>query len=335
MSRSYWTADELVECEFPAPRLAIPGIVSEGVTLLAGAPKVGKSWLSLGLALAVACGGRALGSVPVAAGDVLYLALEDTGRRLKSRVLKLLAGDPAPARLALTTFCEPLPAGGLERIDQWLTDHPEARLVIVDVLARVRGQAPANQNAYDLDYHALTALKHTADQHRVAIVVVHHTRKAASEDFLDLVSGTQGLAGAADSVLVLRRDRGQHDAILGVTGRDIEEAEHPLKFTPDTGSWSLLNGPVTDYRLGDTRRDVLHYLRRHDTATPSEVARGLDIPEGTAKSTLFRMAKDNQVDTDGRGHYFATPTSATRATETAPQGCTGCAGCTPQLPTVA
>lgn len=331
MTRTYWTADELVACNFPAPRWAIPGIISEGVTLLAGAPKVGKSWLSLGLGIEVASGGRALGSIGVDEGDVLYLALEDTGRRLKSRLVKALAGAPAPSRLALTTFCEPLPAGGLERIDQWLTDHPSARLVIVDVLARVRGQAPANANAYDVDYHALTALKRVADQHRVAALVVHHTRKAASEDFLDLVSGTQGLAGAADSVLVLRRDRGGHDAILGVTGRDIEEAEYPLKFAPETCTWHKLDGPVDDYRLGDTRRDVLHYLRRHDAATPSEIARGLGIPEGTAKSTLHRMRQAGQIDTDGRGHYFQPATSATPATEPQPEGCTGCTGCTPEL----
>lgn len=331
MTRSFWTADELVACGFPAPRWAIPGIVSEGVTLLAGPPKVGKSWLSLGLGVAVASGGRALGSVSVDAGDVLYLALEDTGRRLKSRLLKVLNGEPASPRLALTTFCEPLPAGGLERIDQWLTDHPDARLVIIDVLARVRGHAPANVNAYDLDYNALVALKRTADQHRVAVVVVHHTRKASSEDFLDAVSGTQGLAGAADSVLVLRRDRGGHDAVLAITGRDIEEAEHPLKFDPATCTWHMLNGPVEDYRLGDTRREVLAYLRRHDAATPSEIARGLDIPEGTAKSTLHRMARASQIDTDGHGHYFTPATHATHATDGESQGCTGCRGCTPQL----
>ena len=93
----------------------------------------------------------------------------------------------------------------------------------------------------------------------------------------------------------------------------------------------MLDGPVTDYRLGDTRRDVLYYLRRHDTATPSEVSRGLGIPEGTAKSTLHRMSKDGQLDTDGRGHYFTPATPATGATETQPEGCTGCTGCTPQL----
>ena len=330
MTRAYWTAEELVACQFPAPRWAIPGVLPEGLTLLAGAPKVGKSWLSIGIGVAVASGGRALGSTSVEAGDVLYLALEDTGRRLQSRLVKVLDGHPAPARLALTTFCEPLPAGGLERIDQWLTDHPSARLVIVDVLARVRGQAPANANAYDVDYNSLVSLKRVADQHRVAIVCVHHTRKAASEDFLDLVSGTQGLAGAADSVLVLKRDRGGHDAVLAITGRDIEEAEHPLKFDAETCTWHRLDGDADDYRLADGRRDVLHYLRRHATATPSEISRGLSIPEGTSKSTLSRMSKAGQLDTDGRGRYFLPATSATPATLTDPKGCTGCMGCTPQ-----
>ena len=309
MIKSYWTADELVAAKFPEPRWAVPGLVCEGLTLLAGPPKVGKSWLSLGLGVAVAGGGRALGSIPVDAGDVLYLALEDTGRRLKSRLVKVLHGEPAPSRLAFATYCEALPEGGLDRIDQWLIDHPDARLVMVDVLARVRGRIPANVPAYDVDYQALTGLKSVADQHQVGIIVVHHTRKAQSEDYLDTVSGTQGLAGAADAVMVLRRDRGTADAVLGVTGRDIEELEHALKFEPDLGAWRLLSGPASDYRLGDTRRDVLQYIRRHTDATPSEVARGLDIPEDTAKSTLSRMAKDGQLIVDGRGHYSdpATP----------------------------
>ncbi|MBK8459472.1 MAG: AAA family ATPase [Micropruina sp.] len=231
--------------------------------------------------------------------------------------------------MALTTFREPLPAGGLERIDQWLTDHPSARLVIVDVLARVRGQTPANANAYDVDYNALTALKRVADQHRVAALVVHHTRKAASEDFLDLVSGTQGLAGAADSVLVLRRDRGGHDAILGVTGRDIEEAEYPLKFAPETCTWHKLDGPVADYRLGDTRRDVLHYLRRHVAATPSEVARGWASPRGQPVDSPPHE-QDGQIDSDGRGHYFQPATSATPATGNPTRGLHGLHGFHPE-----
>ncbi|MDC7338944.1 AAA family ATPase [Streptomyces lydicus] len=107
--RTAWTADQLMAAEFPEPKWAVPGILAEGVNLLAGPPKVGKSWLSLGLALAVAAGGYAFDSVPVDGGPVLYLALEDTPRRLQTRMGKMLGGQPAPGGLTLVTECPPFP----------------------------------------------------------------------------------------------------------------------------------------------------------------------------------------------------------------------------------
>src|SRR6185437_183029 len=114
--RTSWTADELMAAEFPPVRWAVPGLIAEGVNLLAGPPKVGKSWLSLGLALSVAAGTPALGSVEVEAGPVLYLALEDTPRRLQSRMRKILDGRRAPHGLTLATTCPPLPEGGAANI---------------------------------------------------------------------------------------------------------------------------------------------------------------------------------------------------------------------------
>ena len=111
--RTAWTADELMATEFPEPRWAVPGIISEGVNLLCGPPKVGKSWLSLGLALSVAAGGQAMESVPVDGGPVLYLALEDTARRLQTRMRKMLGDRRAPATLTLATSCPTLPQGCL------------------------------------------------------------------------------------------------------------------------------------------------------------------------------------------------------------------------------
>lgn len=303
--RTSWFADELMAQDFPDPRWAVPGILAEGVNLLAGSPKVGKSWLALGIGVAVASGGRALGRVKVAEGDVLYLALEDTGRRLQSRLRAVLGTDPAPPRLKLATFCERLDEGGQVRIRKWLQSTPDARLVIVDVLTKVRPQSKDSANRYESDYGAVSALKALADEFGVAFLLVHHVRKAASEDFLDAVSGTNGLAGAADCVLVLARSRGNASAVLKLTGRDVEEAEHPLEFKPDTGTWLLLDGAAADYELGDTRRRILHLLRDVDFLTPQHVADRLDISEDNARQTLRRMAKAEQVDTDGQGRYFA------------------------------
>lgn len=309
--RTSWTADELMRIDFPPTRWAVPGLVSEGVNLLVGSPKLGKSWLALNLGVAVASGGRALSSIPVDQGDVLYLALEDTGRRLQSRLGAVLAGEPAPARLHLATECEPLPTGGSLRIADWLETHPDARLVIVDVFTKVRGAAPHNVGQYEADYGAMSALKAIADHAGVPCVVVHHTRKQDATDYLDTVSGTHGLAGAADAIMVLTRSRGSASATLKVTGRDIEEATHALDFDHATGTWALLDGPAQDYEMSDTRRRVLSLLRHAEPMSPKAIADELEIKDATARQTCKRMADDGQIDT-AEGLYFVTepPTSA-------------------------
>lgn len=301
--RTSWSAAELIATHFPEPRWAVPGILAEGVSLLAGPPKVGKSWLSLALALQIAAGGRALGSVDVTAGPVLYLALEDTPRRLKTRMTKLLAGAPAPATLTLATTCPTLPAGGDAAIASWLDRNPSARMVVLDVFAKMRGTAPHGLSAYDADYAAVGRAKAVADRYGVAVVLVHHVRKAAAEDFLAEVSGTNGLAGAADATLVLKRARGQADGLLQITGRDVDEAEHALTFDPATGHWTLLDGPAADHALSDTRATILRHLRHAEPSGPTAIADAIGIACETVKKTCRRMADDGQLHADPAGRY--------------------------------
>ncbi|MEV6057534.1 AAA family ATPase [Streptomyces sp. NPDC052107] len=322
--RTAWTADQLMAAHFPEPKWAVPGILAEGVNVLAGPPKVGKSWLSLGLGLSVAAGGKAFDSVPVQGGPVLYLALEDTPRRLQTRMGKILGGQPAPAGLTLVTECPPFPQGGTEAIAQWLERHPDARMVVIDVFAKMRGQAPAGVSAYDADYVAVGYAKRLADHYNVAVVLVHHVRKAGSEDFLTEVSGTNGIAGAADATLVLKRARGQADGILHVTGRDVDEAEYALSFQPVSGAWHLLDGPVSDHTVSDTRATILRYVRAHPGAKPKDMAGELPhVDIDTIRRTCSRMADAGQLTKDAGGRYY--PDTETRteggAEVSAPSGC--------------
>src|SRR6266545_8011223 len=146
--RTAWAADELMAVTFPEPQWAVPGILAEGVSLLAGPPKVGKSWLSLGLGLTVAAGGKAFGRIDVHGGPVLYLALEDTPRRLQTRMSKILGGWPAPRALTLATSCPTMTQGGDAAIATWLEHNPDARLVVIDVFAKMRGTHPG-MSSYD------------------------------------------------------------------------------------------------------------------------------------------------------------------------------------------
>jgi hypothetical protein len=305
--RTSWTAAELVAAEFPEPRWAVPGVVPEGCTLLAGPPKVGKSWLTLGLGLSVATGGKALGRLEVAAGPVLYLALEDTPRRLKDRLVKMLAGDPAPAALTIATSCPSLPDGGDKKVALWLDRYPDARLVVVDVFTRMRGPRPPGANPYETDYAAVAQMKAVADTYGVAIVLVVHVRKAEAADFLETVSGTNGLAGAADAVAVLRRPRGKADGELHITGRDVDEHTYALKFAAKLGAWQLLEGPAAEHLLANTRATILAAVRQAPGIRPRQLAGATGLEYELVKKTVQRMVDDGQLATTGDGRYSPVP----------------------------
>ncbi|MEV0146318.1 MULTISPECIES: AAA family ATPase [unclassified Nonomuraea] len=311
--RTAWTADELMAMTFPETKWAVPGVIAEGLNLLAGPPKVGKSWLSLATAIEVARGGKALEAIEVERGPVLYLALEDTPRRLQSRMRKILGDKPAPRDLTLSTACPTLPQGGEEAITRWLERNAGARMVVIDVFAKVRGTTPPGLSAYDADYTAMGRAKRLADTFGVAVVLVHHIRKMGSDDFLEQVSGTNGLAGAADATLVLKRARGTADGVLHVTGRDVEEAEYAMAFQPAAGVWHLLDGPPEDHNLSDTRAAIIRHVRTNPNSTPKAIAEGVGIVRDTVKKTCQRMAADGQLCVDATGRYRLPGTQTTES----------------------
>jgi hypothetical protein len=301
------TAADLMASELPPVRWGVRGVLPEGVTLLAGKPKLGKSWLALGLCVAVAAGGVALGTRQVEQGDVLYLALEDNRRRLQKRLGKMLCA-PAPEGLEMATAWPKLDEGGVKALRTWLVEHPEARLVAVDTLAKIRPRT-RGQNVYQEDYAALEELLPLAAEHEVAIVIVHHTRKMAAADPLDEVSGSTGLTGGVDGVLVLKRDRGKADAVLHVDGRDIEEpAEYALKWDAETAGWTIV-GDAEEYRLNKERRKIVELLELEDEPMgPKAVANALDKDYTAVRQLMSRMHKDGQLSQEGYGKYVLSRT---------------------------
>jgi hypothetical protein len=300
-----WTsAASLMQQTFTATRWAVKDLVPQGVMFLAGAPKVGKSWLALDMAVSVASGEKFLDKLTVDQGPVLYLALEDTSRRLQNRLGKILNGKPAPDALTLATQCPPISAGGLELIRQWLSGHQDARLIIIDVWAKIRGPVTSSGSVYAADYAAVTAIKKLADQHDVAIVLIHHLRKMADDDYLNELSGTLGLPAAADTIAGLKRERGDFDATLSITGRDVEESKLAMKFDKDRCLWTII-GAARDHELNDTRRAILTYITANDGSTPKQIADGTGLDRQLVKKTVLRMAADDQLDRDStRGRYF-------------------------------
>lgn len=293
---------EIVAKDIPEPRWVIPGILAEGLTLLAGKPKMGKSWFGLGLGVAIASGGIALGQFDCEPGEVAYLALEDTERRMRKRLIQMLDGSEAPsaaqfftswARIA-TKKGDGIRADGLDNLRAWLEAHPKARLVVIDTLQKIRPRQKENGSIYAEDYEALTGLKALADRYHVAIVVIHHVRKAESEDVFDTVSGSTGLTGAADSVWVLTRSRGQSDAVLHITGRDVEEQDLALEFDAKRGWWTVL-GDADEFRKSEERMEVRKLLRERPGLSAKEISVALGKGYDGTRRLLWKMAGDGDV----------------------------------------
>lgn len=309
------SARDLCDMKFEPIKYVVPGYLAEGATILAGTPKLGKSWFCLEIALAVASGGVCLGNVVCEAGEVLYLALEDNRRRLQSRINRLwqLEGQahlPVPARLHLATEWPRSNEGGIDEIRNWLSDHPSARLVIVDVLAMFKAiNKGKDQTLYEADYMAVKGLQQLASEIGVAIVIVHHTRKGMGDlDPFDAISGTLGLSGAADTGLVLRRD--QNGVTLYGRGRDIEEIETAVQFDKATCKWIAL-GQATEVRRTDERSVILVTLAdNREPMTPTELAGALGLPVNNVKQLLFKMAKAGEVLKFGKKGRYAHPDHA-------------------------
>ncbi|WP_204806460.1 AAA family ATPase [Mycobacterium riyadhense] len=312
------TAADLDTMTFPDLVEHVPHLITEGFGVLAGSPKAGKSWLAAGIALACAHGGMALGCIPLKEHrHVLLLALEDGPRRLQTRMRRLNGDRSLPARLDILT--EIAPGTVIPTITEWLNRHRDddtQPLVILDTLGRARPQRRPGDDPYIADYQLGSRIKATVDAvPGAALVAVHHTRKMGAEDWLDTVSGTQGISGSADYVLVLRRKRKSDEGTLAVTGRDVAENEYAVKT--DNGIWTLDGMDILDaaatittraeqaqqIRLGTRSLDAMKFVNTRPSTTPPELAEHLKVDSQEAGRQLKRLFDGGYVEKASRGVY--------------------------------
>lgn len=310
------TGDWLDGQSFPELQYAIPGLIPEGLTLLVGPPKAGKSWLVLAFCLAVASGGAALGKIRIPkAGRVLYLALEDGDRRMQTRSRSLLGpGVPIPALFGYKVKLKP--GELMPVIRAWMATYPDTAMIVIDTLGKVLPPTSPGESSYQRDYRVVAEIKEVADDHPgLSIVLTHHDRKANTDDFVDSVSGTNGLAGAADEIAVLCRNRQSREAVVKVTGRDVPELEYALVLDA-SNSWQLDGADLTEAAavaetrqergaLGDVSNEILTFIkgnlagvRRADVAKEFPDVSGIDM-------YLKRLSDSGRVDKLGRGLYVA------------------------------
>ena len=313
-----FSAAWLMEQEFDPLTYAVEGIIPEGLTILAGPPKIAKSWLVLDTGVRISVGADALGSIPVQRRRVLYLALEDGKRRLQSRLrtLGVAIGQDT------LEFITEVPHSPLETIGSYLAEHGhEKPLIILDTLGKIRGTY-AGSDKYQHDYAQASALKALVDAYPgSSIVVVHHTRKGEGSDFVDSVSGTQGLAGAADTIITLSRDRHDGAGILNVTSRDAAEGRYAMTF--DNGKWTLDGATLTEAAqavtnresvegIGDDMTRIVETVQDHPGGiTRKRIIDSCGLSAAKVDVYLKRAVDAGRITRSGRGSY--TPVSYVRS----------------------
>ena len=269
-------------------RFVVDTLLSQGLHILAGSPKVGKSWLALWLAVTVAKG-EPVWSLATRQGTTLYLCLEDSMLRIQNRLFEIT--EDAPDNVHFCTECATIGQGLEEQVEAFLAEHPDTVLVIIDTLQMVR---PVHDATYANDYRDLSVLKRLADKNGIAILIIHHLRKEKAEDVFHRISGTTAISGAVDSSFTLVEEkRGSSRARLTCVGRDIEYRELELRRGEDN-VWEL----VSDSRaqpegvemcivslLSDLLKAQLEWI-----GTPTELSQRID-PDASAGVTPKKVSR--------------------------------------------
>ena len=318
------TAAELLRQDFDPPQYVVEGVIPEGVTLLASPPKIGKTFLCMNIALAVATGSKALGKADAKEGRVLYVDLDGSKRGAQSRLQDMLRDDEADALDDLEHFDyysefprvdDEEPADALAYLRRYLQTYDDVQLVIFDTLADVRPKTSGTRNMYEVDREALTPFRDLVHEMGTSAVFVHHTNKGKHGDHVKRVSGSSGLASAVDNILIMSKERGQHDAELQVTPREEEEVSLRLTFDAHVKTWRL-EGPADQFAKTKERQEILETLREltddgeGDPVGPKQVSDELDdVTDENVRYLLSKMvdAEDPRVKKVGYGKYALTP----------------------------
>jgi len=263
-------------------RAVVPSWVLEGLGLLVATPKLGKSTLTLQIAVAVAGGGAFWGE-DVPAAKVLMIDLDTNERRLR-RKLEQAGVTSLPTGMLLYSTDWPRGIFGVNQIAETIDADPAIRLVVIDTLQRFRDSSSGKQNAYAADYEALAPLQHLCrDRPGLAIICVHHKRKQAGDDPIDSINGSAAIAGAADAIWIMSRKGGEFT--LHIQARDWDRDEDEFRIERENGQWRLVDEP----RYTASELEAIKYLQTTGGMTATQLGEAMKISRQSAHERLARM----------------------------------------------
>ncbi len=307
---------DLLEMDLPEIVFAVVGLLPMGLAILAGGPKLGKSWLIYCICAALGAGRRVLGHFRATQAKSLYLALEDSKRRLQDRLKALCNTDPAiKAGLANVDFQISWPRfddeGGLEKLEEYVKENvPHGlKLVVVDTLAKVMPKSKSKGlNAYEADSIIMSRIKSIADKYGVCILIVTHLSKLrTSKDPFDSITGSMGQFGTADTAMLLTRKRGAPTAILQTTGRDIEGNSYDLSWSnPGWSCQGIAN--EEELELSPERLAILRVFKDDGGAlSPNMVAQATGKTPSNTGKLIKKLVEEGFLLSVGYGMYSLVP----------------------------
>lgn len=287
-----WTQEQLAAAEFPEPDGPVPGLIPNGLTILGGRPKRGKSWLMLQAGCSLATGGKFL-EHDLRLGKVLYYALEDRPRRLKDRTAKL--GIPGYALIEYELSVKPLHLGGMAAIEQ-AARHGGYTMLVIDTIRRALPGKDFNKDGALFD-DILSQLQSLAQQTYMAIVAILHTRKGSAgfeQDPVDDVLGSTGLTASADQVLALYTEQGKKGATLKGRGRDLDDIDLALQFDPLTCAWQSL-GETSEAKNTELENEIIAVLEEFGKTTIATIAKTVGKDFSNTRRKLMSMWTSGKV----------------------------------------
>jgi len=295
----------------PPQSFVVDDLLPRGLTIAAGRPKVGKSWLALQLALAVAFGEKALRRFNVSVpGRVMYIALEDSQRRVHDRLHDLLS-EPDPRLKNILFYYQllPLMTGGALQLDAMLAANP-SELVIIDTLLAAIAAHSGRRDVVRGDYAEVNVLRELTEKHNTTMLCIAHARKAAG-DLMDTVLGTSGTTAACDSVWSMKRQN-TGEAVLEIRGRDIEDQLYALTFNKDDPYGWMVTGQGPDSGMSEERKDIILLLEQEGAMKPAQIARALVKNAVTVRRLVQKLAFDGFIRRQSNGTYVPVPNEEQR-----------------------
>ncbi len=304
------SAEEFSKIQYPPIKFLVQDILPEGLSILGGSPKIGKTFFALNMALSIAQGDITLGSLQTEKTGVAYFAVDEKDQYVQEKfnnIREFQRKHNIPENMEFGFKMNRLSEGGYEQIIDYIDRKPQIKFIVIDTLGRVRKRSGMG-NAYEVDVEAIGQLQDICKEKNVSMLLLHHNKKGKSEDFIENLSGSMGISGTVDTILALERSRGETEGTLKVTGRLIkDEKDLSIKFNKDLLSWEIL-GDSELYRQSKERKELIDILLKENyPMTNKDLQAVTGMNYSTIKGLTWRMAKDGILLKINNGAYVISP----------------------------